>query len=100
MYRLILCFIFLTILISCDSSYKLADGEQRAFVEEYNTDTNLKREFAAQVYVRNGVVKKITNSTGESFEDFDFWETKNKKRQDVYTRGPKVYSVYLIEEDQ
>jgi hypothetical protein len=100
MTKHIFSLLFVAISISCDSSYKLPNGEHRAFVEEYDTETKNEREFAAHVIVKNGVVKKINNSLGESIEQFDFWETKNRKRQDAYTKGPKMYSIYLIEEDE
>jgi hypothetical protein len=100
MARLILCSVFMLLLVSCDSEYELYNGEHRAFVEEYDTETKINREFAAHVTVRNGVIKRIDSSTGESIEQFDFWETKNRRRQDAYTKGPKMYSVYLIEEDE
>lgn len=97
---LVFCSLFITIMISCDSEYNLPNGEHRAFIEEYDTATKYEKEFAAHIIVKEGFVMKINFSTGESIDQFDFWEKINEKRQDVYTNRGKVYSIYLFDDDE
>ena len=98
----IISFLLITILfISCKTdSNKIEDGTYKAYIESYNTETDEKSQDAARVAIANGVVKKIYFSNGKIIDNFDFWETKNNKLQDVYSTGDEVYTVHIIPDEE
>ena len=98
--RLILCFLGIITLFSCENNesnnYKLKDGMHRAYVECQDTIINGQNEFAAHVQVKDGLIKKIIFQNDTDIENFYIWETTDANSQVVSARSKPTYYVYII----